>query len=102
MPYIARERRADLDETINHLGYILGVLGHKPGDLNYVISRLVGNKWLSNPRYQSIAEITGVLENVKQEFYRRTAAPYEDSAIKKNGDLKEMECYPRLDTEGGA
>jgi hypothetical protein len=33
--------------------------------------------------------MTGVLENIKQEFYRRAAAPYEDRKINQNGDVKE-------------
>jgi hypothetical protein len=39
--------------------------------------------------YSKIAIITGVLENVKQEFYRRAAAPYEDKKILQNGDVRE-------------
>ena len=31
----------------------------------------------------------GVLDCVKQEFYRRKLAPYEDVAIQKNGDINE-------------
>lgn len=89
MPYITDERRRDLDETINHLNYVLEFLGNEAGDLNYVISRVIGYKFKLNSRYATIAEITGVLENVKQEFYRRVAAPYEDKAIIKNGDIKE-------------
>jgi hypothetical protein len=37
--------------------------------------------------------ITGVLENIKQEYYRRVAEPYEDKKIIENGDIKE---YKRL------
>jgi hypothetical protein len=33
--------------------------------------------------------ITGVVENVKQEFYRRVAVPYEEEKIVQNGDIKE-------------
>jgi hypothetical protein len=33
--------------------------------------------------------ITGVLENVKQEFYRRIATAYEEKKIIENGDIKE-------------
>jgi hypothetical protein len=38
--------------------------------------------------YNKIAMITGVLENVKQEFYRRAASQYEDKKILTNGDIK--------------
>jgi len=31
--------------------------------------------------------LPGVLENVKQEMYRRLAAPYEDKKAEENGDV---------------
>jgi hypothetical protein len=31
--------------------------------------------------------MTGVIENVKTEFYRRVAVPYEDKKIADNGDV---------------
>jgi hypothetical protein len=39
--------------------------------------------------YSKIAMATGVLENIKQEFYRRVASPYEDKKINENGDIRE-------------
>jgi hypothetical protein len=39
--------------------------------------------------YSKIAIATGVLENIKQEFYRRVAEKYEDKKIKINGDIQE-------------
>ena len=39
--------------------------------------------------YTKIAVATGVLENIKQEFYRRIASSYEDKKIIENGDIKE-------------
>ena len=82
MPYIDQADRALLESVI---APVLAVQ-LKPGDLNYVITRLIDMYWRRNPRYQAIAEITGVLENAKQEFYRRVAAPYEDKKCTKNGD----------------
>jgi hypothetical protein len=43
--------------------------------------------------YSKVAMITGVLENIKQEFYRRIASFYEDKKILENGDIRE---YKRL------
>lgn len=62
------------------------------GDINYVFSRIVAGL-MGNISYSKIAVITGVLENIKQEFYRRAAEPYEDLKIQQNGDIKE---YKRL------
>ena len=87
MPYIKQERRNELDLEIAALRFKLERLGNIDGDLNYVISRLISGRFFETPNYSMIARLTGILENVKQEFYRRVAAPYEDEAIKKNGDL---------------
>ena len=37
--------------------------------------------------YHAYNEIIGVLECVKQEFYRRMVAPYEDKKCEENGDV---------------
>jgi hypothetical protein len=89
MPYITKAKRHKLDPIIAQLGVKLRCEPNYEGELNYIISRLIGLLFDTEPRYASIARITGVLENVKQEFYRRLAAPYEDCAVAKNGDLPE-------------
>jgi hypothetical protein len=94
MPYITDEKREGLDGAIEDLQAELSREGRGEGDLNYVISRLVGGAFEDEPRYHTIARVTGVLENVKQEFYRRVAVPYEDDAASVNGDINE---YMRFD-----
>ena len=58
------------------------------GVLNYCVSRMMANV-TGDVTYSKIAIITGVLENVQQEFYRRLAASYEDKKIIQNGDIRE-------------
>jgi hypothetical protein len=55
------------------------------GDMNYVITRMI--KEVYPLRYFHINRAVGLLECIKQEFYRRVAAPYEDTKIKENGYL---------------
>lgn len=100
MPYIKQEDRVFLDPYINNLSDAIN--SHIPanmdfgnedimvllGELNYCITRLC-TRTMGHPTYPKIAMITGVLENVKQEFYRRLAAPYEENKIVQNGDVKE-------------
>lgn len=91
MPYIAPEDRALLDPSIDALVEALRQRtadrgGDFEGFLNYAITRTVLGV-LPERRYRSIARATGVLENVKQEFYRRYAARYEDEQIEKSGDV---------------
>jgi pantothenate kinase type III len=106
MPYITENRRKNLDDSINRL--VLAIKGnnaditnifHKEsltneefldivGDINYAFSRTV-SALMGDISYGKIAMITGVLENIKQEFYRRIATKYEDKKILENGDIKE-------------
>ena len=90
MPYISRSDREELDLVV---GSALRTLERKSfedslGDLNYLISRIISSH-MGKVSYGKIAMATGVLENVKQEFYRRLAAPYEDQKISQNGDIPE-------------
>ena len=83
MPYIKPEARPEIDNVLERLDLWI----KDPGNLNYFITKVVNSVWQAEPRYTTIATVTGVLENVKQEFYRRVAVPYEDGKIAENGDV---------------
>jgi hypothetical protein len=101
MPYIKQEDRIFLDQYIEELASAINTKlpnGYETdnvdvmefaGEVNYSITRLCCLVMGKNQTYPKIAIITGVLENVKQEFYRRLAAPYEENKIVQNGDVKE-------------
>jgi hypothetical protein len=57
------------------------------GELNYVITETLWEFYKKTPCYQQVNNIVGALECAKLEFYRRVAAPYEDEAIVRNGDV---------------
>ena len=96
MPYIKENQRAFLDEavdknveSISHNNILSDAeFLSVAGELNYIFSSTLG-KLMGNPSYAKLAVITGVLENIKQEFYRRVGEPYEDKKIRENGDIKE-------------
>jgi len=96
MPYIKEDRRQYLDECINDMTKCLKLRDNMTntefagilGDINYAFSRILGGL-MDESSYPKIAMITGVLENIKQEYYRRVASPYEDKKIVQNGDIKE-------------
>lgn len=109
MPYISEKHRENLDSCIESLTlcikqnvetklnpHILDSyrqLSNEEflsivGDINYCFSRILAGL-MGKVSYSKIATITGVLENIKQEFYRRVAAQYEDVKIIQNGDIKE-------------
>lgn len=93
MPYIKKDQRLkiynpdagtiDLNEVEN------------PGQLNYAITKAVqdylglsvGDMSIVDVSYAEYNEVIGVLECVKQEFYRRAVSSYEDLKRSENGDV---------------
>ena len=55
------------------------------GELNYVVTRIL--KEVYPLRYFHLNKAIGVLECIKQEYYRRVTAPYEDIKIQESGDV---------------
>lgn len=108
MPYIKESNRLILDDCVdtiiscikqnidNHYNDDKSLTNEQLlvicGDINYVFSRILGGL-MGQVSYGKIAIITGVLENIKQEFYRRVSVPYEDKKIAENGDIKEYKRY---------
>jgi len=98
MPYINDEERQELDGCIYQMVRCITetkVNLNNPADfsnflgrINYCFSRVIMGV-MKNICYKNIAMATGVLENIKQELYRRVATPYEDQKIVENGDIKE-------------
>jgi hypothetical protein len=100
MPYIIEEERQELDESIQNMTN--AILGINPprypinphnfagflGRINYCFSRVL-MKVMRDVSYAKVAMATGVLENIKQEFYERVARPYENRKIAENGDIPE-------------
>jgi len=85
MPYIKIIDRDRLD-YITDAASTVGILD--AGELNYLITRLCITFMNDNGKcYQNINNIVGALEGAKMEFYRRYAAPYEDTKIIENGDV---------------
>lgn len=86
MPYIKQEDRKRFEEALKLLAH---EAPKTPGELNYIFS-MIASIYITahgEKRYQYFNDILGALEGAKLEIYRRLVAPYEDSAIKKNGDL---------------
>ena len=79
MPYIPEDDR----QTVETFRY-----AQSAGELNYLITTTI-NQYIKDNRlsYRTINDILGALEGAKLEFYRRVAAPYEDTKIEENGDV---------------
>jgi len=109
MPYIKEKRRESLDNAIR--GMIIAFKTNLEGktfekeqlsneeflnicgDINYAFSSILG-RLMGNVSYVKIAMITGVLENIKQEFYRRVGGCVENQKIIENGDIREYKSFP--------
>lgn len=87
MPYIEKEQRERLDSHIEPLIRALREAGPEQvdGELNYTVTRLL--RALYRKRYFDFNRVMGVLESVKQEYYRRWTAPYEDEKRAERGDI---------------
>lgn len=104
MPYIKKEDRLLYEQEINDLVYkLVAVFSDEPtrisheraGHLNYIFTvtlirfyKLLSKRLGIKIRYSDYNEIIGTLECIKQEFYRRQVAPYEESKIKIEGDVE--------------
>lgn len=92
MPYIAQEKREILDKAVAVVVDALRQLesddpqNNFEGCMNYTITKLI-NVAYTKTSYRDINDVVGVLECVKQEFYRRRAAPYENQKAYENGDV---------------
>lgn len=87
MPYIKQDKRPLYKKEIDVLVKKLEKqsLKEQDGDLNYIVTSIM--KRLYKPRYFNYNRALGVLEAIKQEYYRRAVAPYEDVKIRENGDV---------------
>jgi hypothetical protein len=87
MPYIKKEKRYVYKDEIENLVKKLESqpLTDQDGDLNYIITSIMKRSY--TPKYFNCNRAIGVLESIKQEYYRRVSAPYEDEKIKENGDI---------------
>ena len=87
MPYIKAEKRVKYEKALQELVDILKSLPPEEvdGELNYVVTKIL--KGVYPLRYYHINKAIGVLECIKLEFYRRVAAPYEDTKIEESGDV---------------
>jgi len=90
MPYIEPNRRMKWDEAVQSIIALINsneIEDDKlEGELNYFITKLL--KKVYKPKYFEYNRAIGLLECIKQEFYRRDVAEYEDLKIKEHGDVK--------------
>ena len=90
MPYIKKKDRPKYDELIHKLSQVINSFENQKGDLNYCITILIKEfMWNKGKCYNTLSDITGVLNDVKVEFERKVVGPYEDKKIEENGGIYE-------------
>lgn len=83
MPYIAE--REFYDEVLDKIDFNEVVAG----DLAYLVTKMMIKFTENNISYKQYALVTGILETVKQEFYRKQVVAYEEEACERNGEVFE-------------
>ena len=101
MPYIKPEHRVKIDADIEALAKKISDIAKEDGDegayaglLNYTITRLslrVAINLFGGVRYKIGGMLSGVWNNVSEEFYDKVMRPYEDKQAAKNGNVPEYE-----------
>lgn len=88
MPYIEQDKRPEIDEAVDPLIEKLKALPEEDqdGSLNYAVTKIL--KQVYPTKYYHLNRALGVLTAIKEEFYRRVVAPYEDEKVKENGDVE--------------
>jgi len=95
MPYIEEINKKKYEAILGMLEntwkaeYRLNYSGAPIGEINYLITSilLIYLRVFTTQSYSVYNSILGVLEAIKQEFYRREVVPYENKKIRKNGDV---------------
>ena len=93
MPYITLDQRdmydCDIDEIVDSLSKAKEQ--DVPGHLNYIIFTIV-YRFLKKKgiRYHRLNYLLGAIQCCWAEIYRRLAAPYENKAADKNGDIDDL------------
>jgi hypothetical protein len=87
MPYIKKVARDFYHFDIKNLIEKLKTVNFPAGDVNYILTNIIGAAYQNNPSYQTINDMVGALEGAKIEFYRKVGVPHEELKISENGDV---------------
>ena len=85
MPYIDKDLRNEIKDILVFDIFRDDLFRH-PGTLNYILTKFCTH-YIKHLTYTNLNEVVGVLESVKQEFYRKMVIPYEAKKELENGDL---------------
>jgi len=85
-PYIKKENREKFKKIVGEFLENAKIVG--PGELNFLLTMLCQTYLANNEeKYQTYNDIIGVLECIKQEYYRKQIVPYENLKEVENGEV---------------
>lgn len=88
MPYIKNEERLLFNAELDQLSNLIDT----PGELNYVITKLIHNRLLNlGLSYTSLNEVIGVLECAKASLVETVVIPYERKKLRENGSVSALD-----------
>jgi len=82
-PYISKDKRVGKCDEIVQLMKDMNI--QPDGEINYILFKFC--KETVVPKYSNYKNFCGELNECVAEIRRRLLGPYEDEAIKKNGDV---------------
>lgn len=94
MPYIIKKQREFYKEELTELIRKLSSVNFPKGDVNFIISTIIGNAYLYKPNYDTINDMDGALNEAGREFFRRVGTPHEKLKIEENEDI---DVYKAID-----
>lgn len=94
MPYILKKQREFYKEELDELVRKLSSVNFPKGDVNFIISTIIGNAYLQRPSYDTINDMDGAVGEAAREFFRRVGTPHEKLKIEENEDI---EVYKEID-----
>lgn len=87
MPFIDQASRALYAPGIKAIVDRVPAHPHHKGDLTYVITEILHKAMGENLRYSDYADVIGILECAKLEFYAGRVHPYELKKKLESGDI---------------
>jgi len=92
MPYIKQEQRKVFKPILKNLRHKWR--NASPGQLAYLLwNLLIIYQEMCEETYSHYAEMLGVLESVKLEFYNRFIQPYEQKKRQENSDVSIKDLF---------
>jgi len=96
MPYITPTERLRYDTECDALIATLAREHWKSGHIHYILARIVWAAAGNSRTYTNLSRVGGVVADLRDEFYRRQLAAYENEKREANGDISDDSPIPSI------